>query len=263
MLVGLLWRQQFLLWEHPRTKLKWLVSLVKLIDSWVGQTSIYSRNQKLMMLKMLLYELLRRRFRSRLSSWPLGWTSIEMAHLQQNSQLRLQSRIKTKEPKVYQDPKTKKREHQRKKANRLAVDVKTAARAQQAESKKPLFMQVHTIFNQQVQTRNWSLLKNRAKVALKFKNQAEMKPGHCLCGTQITKTKSILTSTLTSERSVCKKQLRNEEKKLSNENLSMELKIQKLMSKRMKVRWASLILNSWTKMVMQDKTFRFIKALTH
>jgi hypothetical protein len=77
-----------------------------------------------------------------------------MAHLQQSSQLQLQSRIKTQEPKVDQDPKKMKRvAHKEKKVNRLAVDVKTVARAQQAESKfqKPLFMQAHIASSQQVQ----------------------------------------------------------------------------------------------------------------
>ena len=100
-------------------------------------------------------------------------------------------------------------------------------------------------------------------MALKFKNQAEVKHGRCLCGTQIPSRSSTLTLILTLERSVSKKQLRNEERRLSNENRCKKLKIQKLMSERMKVRWASMTLNSLTKMVMQDKTFRFIKALTN
>jgi hypothetical protein len=104
-------------------------------------------------------------------------------------------------------------------------------------------MQAHIASSQQVQIQSWSLLKKQAKMALKFKNRVEVKPGRCQSGTQIQYRLSISISTLIFEKSVSKKQLWNEEKRLSNENRCMKRKIQKLMSGRMKVRWGSMILN--------------------
>lgn len=106
--------------------------------------------------------------------------------------------------------------------------------------------------------------KLKLKKAPKFKNQT-VQHGHFQLGIQILSNKSTSTLTLIWERKDSKKLLWNEERKLSHACLKRQdktLKIQNIKLQGMITSWANITLMSWTKMGMQNRTYRFIKALT-